>query len=723
MTEATRIHRVAIAGNPNTGKTTLFNQLTGKSAKIGNYPGVTVDRQIGYIQLPKSGRVEVADVPGTYSLAARSAEEQLAILAIAGLHPMEQPDATICVVDATNLVRNLYLALQLIELGTPLVIALNMSDMLERSGQEVDVKALERAMGVPVVSIIAQKAQGLDELRARLDEVLQEPEKGRSEDHWLPEDEALLAPDVRLVEAQLPAAWTQGNRDRSQALALWALLSLDDQDELSEVPDGLREIVARRHKLANASGREIDQEIIRGRYDWLDARAASFLREVGASKSATDRIDQLLLHPLLGFAIFLLVMTLVFQTLFAWSDPMIGWIEAAFGWIGSNVEAALPAGVLTDLLVKGVIGGVGGVLVFLPQILLLFLFIGFMEDTGYMARVAYLMDRVMKLLGLHGRAFVPMLSGFACAVPAIMATRTMERKRDRLLTMMVVPLMTCSARLPVYGLLIAALTPVGEGSPMVQGLMLAGMYLFSTLIALVAAAVLGRTILRGVNTPLLLEMPPYRMPHWPSVAKMMWQRSSMFVKEAGGVILVCTIAMWALLSFPRQEETPVSSPAIGQAVSLEGEAPVTPDYDHHLALHDSYGGQLGRLIEPTIEPLGFDWKIGIGLIGAFAAREVFVSTMAVVYGLDEAEDETSSALRDRVRSQKRADGSRLYTPLVCFSLMVFFAIACQCMSTLAIVGRETKSLRWPVFLFFYMTALAWVASFVIYQGGLLLGYS
>ncbi len=767
MAASTQPKRVAIAGNPNTGKSTLFNQLTGKSAKIGNYPGVTVDRQIGHVLLPKSGRVELADVPGTYSLAARSPEEQLAILAIAGLHPMERPDATICVVDATNLVRNLYLALQLIELGTPLVIALNMSDMLEASGQVVDTKALERAMGVPVVRIAAQKGIGLDLLKERLDQVLQNPKKGCSRDHWIPEDEALLAPDVRLVEAELPDSWSLGEPERSQALALWALLSLDEDDELTEVPDALRKIVQRRHKLANASGREIDQEIIRGRYDWLDARAPSFLSELGSGKSTTDRIDRVILHPVVGFVIFLSIMTLVFQTLFTWSDPVIGWIESFFGWLGSSVEAALPASVLTDLLVNGVIGGVGGVLVFLPQILLLFLFIGFMEDTGYMARVAYLMDRIMKLLGLHGRAFVPMLSGFACAVPAIMATRTMERKRDRLLTMMVVPLMTCSARLPVYGLLIAALTPVGEGNPMLQGLMLAGMYLFSTLIALIAAAVLGRTVLKGVNTPLLMEMPPYRMPHWPSVAKMMWQRSSVFVKEAGTVIMICTIAMWALLSFPRYDATGNSTN--NQGVELAGTiaadaAPTTelgqaggtnetptPGKAHsgetgadriaqatsptpgagldeaqieakHIALRQSYGGQLGRFIEPTIAPLGFDWKIGVGLIGAFAAREVFVSTMAVVYGLDGAEDETSSALRDRIHSQERPDGSAVYTPLVCLSLMVFFAIACQCMSTLAVVARETQSLAWPAFLFTYMTALAWLLSFAVYQGGLLLGF-
>ena len=413
--------------------------------------------------------------------------------------------------------------------------------------------------------------------------------------------------------------------------------------------------------------------------------------------------------------IFLALMTVVFQALFAGADPVIGWIESFFAWLGARVGAALPAGLFSDLVVNGLVAGVGSVLVFLPQILLLFLFIGILEDTGYMARVAFLMDRVMKVLGLHGRAFVPMLSGYACAVPAILATRTMERQRDRFLTMLVVPLMTCSARLPVYGLLIATMVPVGSAGPFAQGLLLAGMYLFSTVVALTAAAVLGRTVLKGPRVPLLLEMPPYRMPHGPSVVHLMWEKSRVFVKEAGTVILLCTVGMWALLSFPRAG--PVSSADAPELVAArDADAGAAA-----LRLQQSYGGRLGHAFEPVIAPLGFDWKIGVGLIGAFAAREVFVSTMAVVYGLEGA-DESSTALRERVRSETRPDGSRLFTPLVCLSLMVFFALSCQCMSTLAVVKRETHSWRWPGFLFAYMTVLAWVASFVVYQGGRLLGF-
>jgi len=727
MKTTTAARRVAIAGNPNTGKTTLFNQLTGSRARVANYPGVTVDRHVGRLALARSGAVELVDVPGTYSLAARSAEEQLAIQAIAGLHPMEEPDAVVVAVDATQLVRNLYLVLQIIELGLPVVVALTMVDRLDETGQLVDAKALARTLDVPVVPVDAHRGRGLDDLRAAIDGVLSAPRVGRAGALWEP-DEPLLEADVRRVEPEIPDDWCRGAPQRRRAFALWALLSLDEHDELSEVPDGLRELVASRHRLAEASGRQIDQEIIRGRYDWLDEHAPLFLKETASRASFTDRIDRVLLHPALGFAIFLALMTVVFQSLFAWADPVIGWIESAFGWLGGAIEGAFPASILTDLLVNGVVEGVGSVLVFLPQILLLFLFIGIMEDTGYMARVAYLMDRIMKTLGLHGRAFVPMLSGYACAVPAILATRTMERRRDRVLTMMVVPLMTCSARLPVYGLLIAALVPPGESRPFTQGLLLAGMYLFSTVVALAAAAVLGRTVLRGPRIPLLLEMPPYRVPHVPSVLRMMWEKSFVFVKEAGTVILACTIGMWLLLSFPRDVELDrdydalrVEAQAEAGAAPLEARLAEIDTAEAGARLRASWGGKLGLAFEPLLRPLGFDWKIGIGLIGAFAAREVFVSTMAIVYGLDEGVDETSRALRDRVRQQRWPDGRKVYTPLVCFSLMVFFALACQCMSTLAVVKRETGGWRWPGFLFGYMSVLAWVATFAVYQGGKLAG--
>jgi ferrous iron transport protein B len=726
VTQSLATRLVALAGNPNTGKTTLFNRLTGGHAKVGNYPGVTVEREEGTLVLPRSGEIALADVPGTYSLSARSPEEHVAIQAIAGLSPLARPAAVLLVADATQLTRNLYLALQIIECDLPLVIALNMVDMLAERGLEVDAAALQRELGVPVVPIQALAGRNLQALQAALDAVLEDPSRGRPGPRWIPSDPALLA-DVRAVGEAMPAEWHGGEARRRDALALWALLSLDEHDELRDAPLTMRSAVLERRKLALAAGRDLEAEIIQGRYAWIDARAASFLREPATPRrTRTDRIDRLLLHPALGFAVFLLTMGLVFQSLFSWADPAIGLVEALFGWLKQGAQALLPEGLLSDFVTGGLIEGVGSVLVFLPQILLLFLFIGLMEDSGYMARVAFLMDRLMKAIGLHGRAFVPMMSGYACAVPAILATRTMERRRDRFLTMMVIPLMTCSARLPVYALVIGALFPPSRvlGFLPLQGLLMVAMYLFSTLMALLVAAVLGRTLFRGVRVPLLIEMPPYRMPHLPTVLRMMWRRSATFVREAGTVILGCTVVLWFLLSFPKQPEM-----AAGFEIQRErARAELAGDalaerlerIDAEAAgaeLRASYGARLGQALEPAIAPLGFDWKIGIGLVGAFAAREVFVSTMGVVYGLGDVEDDGSVGLRERIRAETYADGRPVYSPLVGLSLMVFFALACQCVSTLAVVRRETRTWRWPAFLFTYTLALAWLASFAVFQIG------
>jgi ferrous iron transport protein B len=724
--------RVAIAGNPNTGKTTLFNRLTGMSAKVGNYPGVTVESESGELKLARSGVVTLVDVPGTYSLTARSAEEQIAIQAVCGLHPLEQPDAVVLVVDATQLTRNLYLALQILETDIPLVIALNMVDMLGELGVEIDAPALGRELGVRVVRVSAQHGDGVDELRAAIDETLQAPERARPGPRWIPADPRLRA-DIDAVAEHLPPLWRLDSARRRDALALWALLSLDEHDELPDAPPKLRETVLARRRQAQADGREIEAEVIQGRYAWIDERAPRFLHQRKTpGVSNTDRVDRVLLHPALGFAVFLLVMGLVFQSLFSWADPAIGLIETAIGALKAVAVSTLPAGLLNDFVAEGLIEGVGSVIVFLPQILLLFFFIGVMEDSGYMARVAFLMDRLMKSIGLHGRAFVPMMSGFACAVPAILATRTMERQRDRMLTMMVVPLMTCSARLPVYSLLIAALFPPDRifGVLPVQGLLMVAMYVFSTAVALVVAAVLGRTLLKGKSVPLLLEMPPYRVPHWPSVVAAMWRKTRVFLSEAGTVILACTVVMWLLLTFPRQAESGARFDE--QIAAAQSSLPAGAALDERVteienerageALRGSYGGRLGHAIEPLIEPLGFDWKIGIGLLGAFAAREVFVSTMGVVYGIGEDVDEESVGLRQRIKQEAHADGRPVYTPLVGLALMVFFAIACQCMSTLAVVKRETRSWAWPTFLFVYTGALAWLLSFAVFQGGRLLGF-
>jgi ferrous iron transport protein B len=676
------------------------------------------------MSLPSGRRVVVSDVPGAYSLSARSSEEQIALQAILGWAGNPRPDLVIVVIDAGQLVRNLYLALQIIELRVPVLIAFNMVD--EAGDRAPSASALEGLLGVRVVPTNARNGSGATELAAAVEAELAAPRRPLLHVRY-PAD---LLRDVDRVAEALPADW-KGNVERERALSLWALSSLEPDDELIGVAPALRERCA--EVLEAAAARDVDREIIESRYQCLEAKLAELPTGVSDPRashgpSITERIDRVLLHPAYGFVFFIATMLLVFQSLFAWADPAMSLVEQVFAAVHSAIESALPDGFLRDFLTKGVIDGVGNVVVFLPQILLLFLFIGLLEDSGYMARVAYLMDRALRAVGLHGRAFVPMMSGFACAVPAIMATRTMERRRDRLLTMLVIPLMSCSARLPVYTLIIGALFPPSSifGFVPVQGLLMVAMYLFSTVTALVAAAVLGRTLVRGRSVPLILELPPYRWPGIRSVLTMMWLRARAFLGEAGTVILAFTILMWLLLSYPKLDAPPEAGlPAPSGAVSVsiapgEGSLDATPSFEAR-QLEQSFGGRLGKTLEPVLAPLGFDWKIGVGIVGAFAAREVFVSVMGLVYGLGEVGDD-DAPLRERMRAEMRADGQPVYTPLVGLSLMVFFALACQCMSTLAVVRRETQTWRWPAFLFAYMTGLAWVMSFAVYQLGSALGF-
>jgi ferrous iron transport protein B len=737
---------VALIGNPNTGKTTLFNALSGSRARVGNYPGLTVERRTARMLLSasKSGEehpsttVELLDLPGTYSLSARSGEERVAISGVLGLHDYPRPDLVVLVVDAGQLVRNLYLGVQLIELGVPLVVALNMIDEVDPAP---DAKPLAARLGVPCVPTNARGGVGIERLREVITESLGVTPHGSVTIGY---DETLLA-DARDVAEALPAAWRGSTRDetRDLALAMWALNCVDDDpDAVTDTPDAVTDSALRARCQARfaerAAASEIDDAIITARYRWLDEHIAPLCPSLAAAQAngstraplrMTDRVDMVLLHPVWGFAIFIAIMLFIFQSLFSWSDPAIRLVEAGFAWLSGTLQAVLPAGILRDLLIEGVVGGVGNVVVFLPQILLLFLMLGLLEDSGYMARAAYLMDRIMKALGLHGRAFVPMLSGCACAIPAIMATRTMERQRDRLLTMLVVPLMTCSARLPIYTLIIAALFPPMDvfGFIPVQGLLMMAMYLLAVIVTLIAAAVIGRTVVKARRVPLLLELPPYRLPTVKVVLRQTMSRGGVFLKEAGTVILVFTIILWALLSFPKHDATSDTTQASAVTQSTAGASPDAASADAASAdaasaITHSYGGRLGKAIEPVIAPLGFDWRIGIGIIGAFAAREVFVSTMGLVYGIGGDIDENSQPLREKIRQASHADGRPVYSPLVGLSLMIFFAFACQCMSTLAVVRRETGGYKWPLFMFSYMTALAWLSSFVVYQGGRLLGF-
>ncbi len=710
--------QLVLAGNPNVGKTTLFNALTGSSAKVSNYPGITVEIASGELALPGGRVADLHDLPGTYSTNARSAEEQIALDALVGLDGAPTPDAVIVCVDATQVARAAYLLLQCQELGARCVVALTMVD--EAGAAAPNARELAAVLGCEVVAVIARTRYGIDDLRAAVDRVLRA--ERRATWHWQPGTELRARLDA--IRNALPDSWQSAARHGAplaaadDALALWALTCIEprtggpDDDEL-EVPDGLRAAVVAAPALR-------DDEAVLARWAWLD-RTIPPLIHSQPDRSRTERIDRILLHRVAGFAAFIAVMSVLFMSLFWWAAPVMDAIDQAFKWGGDQLQRVLGYGVVTDFLVQGVIGGVGAVMVFLPQILLLFLFLGFLEDCGYLARVAYLMDRIMRSMNLHGKAFVPMLSGFACAVPAILATRTMERRRDRILTMMVVPLMTCSARLPVYTLVIGALIP---GSRWIQGLLMVGMYLFSVLTALIAAWVMSKTIkpLKAKRLPFVIELPPYRFPRLGGVLQMMWGKSSMFLREAGTVILACSIALWALLYFPhhRPDGGPDYDALAERAPTLEAKAFVLADKQASQLEH-SYGGRLGHAIEPVIQPLGFDWKIGVGIIGAFAAREVFVSTLGIVYAVGTDVDSRSEPLRKALRDAKNGDGKRSYTPLIGLSLMIFFALACQCMSTLAVVRRESASLRWPLFMFGYMTGLAWVTSFCVYQAGRLLG--
>lgn len=648
---------IALAGNPNAGKTTLFNSLTGLKQKVANYPGVTVERKEGAWTLDGK-TVNLIDLPGLYSLDATSLDEQIASDIIRGDQAgVPKPDAIIAVVDATNLERNLYLVTQMFEFGVPVVIALTMIDVFEKQGHEIDIAMLAAQLKTPVVAVNAKSGRGTQELAEQVAGVIG-------------------------TTPEIPYEYRQ--------------------EDPNSGPHG--KIFARYNFIAN-----VVQESV-----WHSDHQ---------SHRITDKIDRVLTHKFFGLVILVAILLLVFQTIFSWASLPMDLLEKGFGAVGDFVKAEMPPGMLTDLLVDGIIAGVGGVVVFLPQILLLFLFISLLEDSGYMARAAFLLDKLMSRVGLHGKAFLPLISSFACAIPGIMATRTIESRRDRFATIMIAPFMSCSARLPVYTLMIGAFFG-GKyvlGFVSVGALLMLIMYSIGIIVAIIVAAILKRTLLKAPPPPFLMELPPYRLPNLRTVLQNMITRAWLFLKRAGTVILAISIILWALMYFPRSGSPPYEggvAPASGDGVVLSSDAPL-PESEQ---LKNSFAGKLGHVIEPVIRPLGFDWKIGVALIASFAAREVLVSTLSIIYNVGKEENEESETLISAVRDAKTDEGKPAWTPLTALTLMVFFVLAMQCMSTIAVVRRETNSWSWPLFMTGYMTALAYVAALITYQGGKALGF-
>ena len=731
---------IVLTGNPNSGKTTVFNALTGLRAKVGNYAGVTVERKEGrLLNAPAGLNARVLDLPGTYSLSPQSLDEQVSRDVLLNRLPeLPAPSVIAVVVDASNLQRNLYYASQVLELGHPTLIALNMIDVAEENGHHIDVAKLAEELGVPVVPLIASTGQGLSELRQAILAVLQAPPRVK------PRQFSQLPAPLKAEAGAIAVLLARAFRERRAQASAEALLILSNEkalaSSLQHYPAGIQEAVAAARGRLDAAGVDWRGATIEGRYLGVSAiQRAVTTESTPPGENLSDKLDRTLTHKVWGTLIFLAIMALMFQSIFTFARIPMDALQSAVGWLGGVVGHLLPPGDLNSLLVDGVIAGVGAVVVFLPQILLLFLFIGFLEDTGYMSRAAFLMDRLMSKVGLHGKSFIPMLSSFACAIPGIMATRTIESPKDRLVTILVAPLMSCSARLPVYTLLIGACIPnlTVLGFLKLPGLTMLSLYLLGIVVALLMAWVFKKTLLKGETPMLIMELPPYKLPLLKVVLRHMWDRSKLFLRRAGTIILGINILLWFLATYPHTSAT--------QAVAGEGRAHLknqqpsmasleqspalaSPEAapDHGAAgarLRQSFAGHLGRLIEPVIAPLGFDWKIGIGIITSFAAREVFVSTMSTVYNVGKADATTSgtTSLAQTLKEQRRPDGTPVYTPLTAVTLMVFYVFALQCVSTVAIVRRETNSWKWPFFQWLYMGALAWGLAFVTHIGGGLLG--
>lgn len=736
---------VALIGNPNTGKSTLFNALAGVRQRTGNYPGVTVEKKVGRVEFHEQ-LFSIVDLPGTYSLAPRSPDEMIAVDVLLGRrNEVARPDVVVCIVDASNLERNLYLISQVLELACPTVLALNMVDVAEDKGLTLDVDRLRKQLGIPVVEIQANRKRGLAELKESIANSVGAkavtPESPFSREFQGEVDK--LVSEAQNSGGKLP-------RYLAERLLLDTSGYLQ-QIDLPGVDTKFLEHVAKARERLAEIGQLVPAVEAMSRYAWASQVLEGVVQQPPQERhSLSDRIDKFLTHRLWGTLVFVALMIVMFQSVFYVAEPASWAIDQLNGWLSGLVIAGLAEGPLRSLLIDGVIAGVGGVLVFLPQIFTLFLFIAILEDCGYMSRAAYLMDRLMCRVGLSGKSFIPLLSSFACAIPGIMAARVIENRRDRLTTILVAPLMSCSARLPVYVLLIAAFIPNTKllgGLLGLQGLTMFAMYAIGIVAAVIVALILKKTILRGPTPAFVMELPSYKIPGLGTVLYRMLDRGWAFVRRAGTLIFAVTIIVWAAAYFPRNADD-IPPEMFEQQERLENEIAKLeagseqldqdrPARDQELAalttqaaeidnkiegayLKNSILGRIGQFVEPVVKPLGWDWKIGCAAIASFPAREVVVATLGVIYNLGSEEDEESESLRTTLRNAKWEGTDRpVFNVPVALSIMVFFALCAQCASTLAVMKRETNSWRWPIFTFVYMTTLAYVAALLTYQIGML----
>ncbi len=698
---------IALVGNPNAGKTTLFNSLTGSFQKVGNYAGVTVEKVSAVLNLP-SGPIECIDVPGLYSLKAVSEDEHVALQVVQGTSPgIPKPDLLVCVIDATNLERNLYLYSQLAELGTPIVVALTMSDRLQKSGQDIDLATLRELLGADVVPMVGHKDKGVRELKEAIERAL---ETGRAPDPRDPSNDLLSEAASSFQERIARIGMDVSRSDLRRVLLTGDEAFLDPFEGWPEIQEAYAE------ERAKLEGYEAPPEVT-SRYLWSAGVQQAVVSQARKHRThLTDSIDKVLTHKVFGLAIFVGIMFLVFLSIYSFAEPLMTLIDDGFAWLKGAVSPSLATiPWLQSLVVDGLIGGVGGMLVFLPQILILFFFISVLEGSGYLARAAFLMDRLLGWCGLNGRAFIPLLSSFACAIPGIMAARVMPDRNSRLATILVAPLMSCSARLPVYILLIGAFIEKQHG-PIWAGFTLFAMHFLGLVVAIPIVWILNRKMLKGKRLPFLLELPPYQWPKGRDVWIAMYFRGKIFVQTAGTIIVVMSILIWALSYFPRL--SPAEEAGVKQQYVALNEGALEKRLSEE-QLANSFLGRFGKSIEPVFEPAGFDWRITTSILSAFPARETVVPSLGIIFSLGGEVDEADGTLRKALADATWPDGRPLFTLWTSIGLMVFFALCAQCMATLAAVKRETNSWKWPVFMFVYMTTLAYLgAVFVSYLGKL-----